>query len=191
MIDDPSVKQLIPDAQNAVKTLLSFVGENPEREGLLDTPKRVVKAWYEMLGGYRIDPKEIFTTFEGEGYDEMVLLKDIEFRSFCEHHMLPFLGTAHVAYIPGERIVGLSKPARVVDIFSQRLQVQERLTKEIADCVGERLNPKGVAVVVEAHHQCMSCRGVKKQNTTMVTSKLVGDFREQVVRDEFFSLIKG
>lgn len=179
------------EAQDAVRTILSHIGEDVHREGLLDTPKRVVKAWEEMLEGYKIDPSSVFTTFEGEGYDEMVLLKDIEFNSFCEHHMLPFVGIAHVAYIPGDRIVGLSKLARVVNIFSSRLQVQERLTGEIAQCVQEHLEPKGVAVVVEAHHQCMSCRGVKKQNTTMVTSKLEGEFRKQVVRDEFFHLIKG
>lgn len=175
-----------------VKGFLVAIGEDPNREGLLDTPKRVVKSWKELYSGYKLDPKEILSTcFEDGACDEMVILKDIEFCSMCEHHVLPFRGTAHVAYIPSGKVVGLSKLARLVDCFAKRLQIQEKMTQQIAKSIEEVLQPKGVAVVVEAHHQCMSCRGVGKNSTTMITSSMLGVFREKVeARTEFLSLIK-
>jgi GTP cyclohydrolase I len=164
------------------------------REGLQETPKRVIKSWMEIFGGYAKSPEEILgTTFKQEGYkyDEMVLCKDIELYSTCEHHMLPFYGKAHVAYVPSERVVGLSKLARLVDCFSRRLQIQEKLTSQIADSINEILEPKGVAVVIEAKHHCMCSRGVGKQNSAMVTSALRGIFKEDLnARNEFLNLIR-
>lgn len=177
--------------ENKIKEILSLIGEDPSREGLLDTPKRVVKSWSEIYGGYNLDPASILATdFDGEGYDEMVILKDIDLFSTCEHHMLPFYGKAHVAYIPGKRVVGLSKLARLVDCFSRRLQIQEKLTQQIASALVENLAPLGVGVVIEAQHMCMLARGVKKNNGKMITSTLLGNFRDQNVRAEFFNLIK-
>jgi GTP cyclohydrolase IA len=178
--------------EDAVKTVLIMIGEDPTREGLLDTPKRVAKSWKELYAGYKQDPAEILSTvFKDGSCDEMVILKDIEFTSMCEHHMLPFIGKAHVAYLPDGQVVGLSKLARLVDCFGKRLQIQEKMTQEIANAVDEHLKPKGVAVVIEAHHQCMSCRGVGKKNTTMITSSMLGAFREKLeTRAEFLSLIK-
>lgn len=178
-------------AKQAIRTLLSYVGENPDRNGLQDTPDRVCRAWLEMTSGYDMDAKTILsTTFEGSS-DEMVILKDIDFVSVCEHHMLTFQGKAHVAYLPeGGRIVGLSKLARVVDVFANRLQVQERLTQQIADAVEEALTPSGVAVVIEGSHSCMCVRGVRKQGGVMITSSLKGMFRNNAAtRAEFMSLI--
>jgi GTP cyclohydrolase I len=175
-----------------IKGILTAIGEDPTREGLLDTPKRVVKSWKELYGGYSEDPAEILSTvFEDGTCEEMVLLKDIPFNSMCEHHMLPFLGLAHVAYIPNGKVVGLSKLARLVDCFARRLQIQEKMTKQIADAVQTHLKPRGVAVVIEAHHQCMSCRGIKKHGTTMVTSSMTGAFMDKpATRAEFMSLVK-
>lgn len=177
---------------DAVKSFLELIGEDPCREGLKDTPKRVVKSWAELYRGYSENPGEILSTvFEDGACDEMVILKDIDFSSMCEHHVLPFRGRAHVAYIPMGRVVGLSKLARLVDCFAKRLQIQEKMTQEIADSIEEALSPKGVAVVVEAHHQCMSCRGVGKNGTTMITSSMLGVFREQpAARAEFLNLIR-
>lgn len=177
----------------AVIDILIAIGEDPEREGLKDTPKRVVKSWGELYAGYKQDPAEILSTvFEDGACDEMVILKGIEFSSMCEHHMLPFIGVAHVGYLPKGKVVGLSKLARLVDCFAKRLQIQEKMTQQIAKAIQTHLNPKGVGVVIEAHHQCMSCRGVKKQGTTMVTSAMLGKFRARSeVRAEFLSLIKG
>lgn len=180
-------------AEDAVRTLLRWAGENPEREGLLDTPKRVVKSYGEFFKGYDEDPKEILSrTFkEVEGYDEMVVLRDINFNSHCEHHMIPFTGRAHIAYIPGNKVVGISKLARLVDVYANRLQIQEKLTAQIAGTLNDILQPRGVAVVVEATHMCMTMRGVRKHGAIMQTSKLLGLFRSDPrTRQEFFSLLK-
>jgi GTP cyclohydrolase I len=178
--------------ETLIKEILKAIGEDPEREGLLDTPARVVRSWGELFGGYKEDPWAILKTVFKEGAcNEMVVLRDIPFNSMCEHHMLPFLGVAHVGYIPGGYVVGLSKLARLVDCFAHRLQIQENLTTEIAEAIAEHLRPKGVAVVIEAHHQCMSCRGVRKSGTTMVTSAIRGVFREKPeVRAEFLAFIR-
>jgi GTP cyclohydrolase I len=179
-------------ALEAIRTLLIAIGEDPDREGLQDTPARVVKSWTEIFAGYRQDPARILaTTFdEVMGYQEMVLLRDIPFHSTCEHHMLPFNGTAHVAYLPGDRVVGLSKLARLVDCFARRLQIQERLTQQVAQSLMEHLNARGVATVVQASHGCMGCRGVKKEGAQMVTSAFEGEFRRPENRAEFLSLIR-
>lgn len=179
-------------AMEGVLAMLRYIGEDPARDGLLETPDRVVRSWTEMFSGYKVDVPGLFKTFESGGYDQMVVLKDVEFVSFCEHHLLPFQGVAHIGYLPSDRIVGLSKLARVVDAYARRLQVQERMTADIGNAMVKGLNANGVAVVVEAHHQCMSCRGVRKANAKMVTSFLVGPFeREVACRAEFFNLIRG
>lgn len=179
-------------SHEAVKDVLDCMGEDIEREGLVDTPDRVVRSWQELYRGYEEDPEEILSRdFNSEGYDEMVVLRNVEMFSMCEHHMLPFFGRAHVAYIPRERVVGLSKLARVVDCFARRLQIQEHLTMQIAQAIMEYVNPKGVGVVIEAEHLCMRMRGVSKQNATMTTSTLLGDFKEAPVRSEFFTLVGG
>lgn len=178
-------------ATEAVRTLLQYIGEDPKREGLLNTPDRFCRALLEMTEGYSMHPEEILaTTFESES-DEMVLVKDIEFHSLCEHHLLSFSGKAHIAYIPNNgRIVGLSKLARIVDTFAQRLQVQERLTQQVANAINKYLKPQGVAVVFEGQHSCMCVRGVKKQNSYMLTSAMHGQFRDSLAsRNEFMSLI--
>jgi len=176
-----------------VRGILIAIGEDPTREGLLDTPKRVSKSWKEIFSGYKLDPVKILATaFKDGSCDEMVILRDIEFSSTCEHHMLPFRGKAHVGYLPNGSVVGLSKLARVVDCFAKRLQIQEKMTTQIAEAINAALKPKGVAVVIEAHHQCMSCRGVNKQGTTMVTSSMSGRFRESAeARGEFLILMRG
>lgn len=179
--------------ESVVRDLLQIIGEDPSREGLRETPARVIKAWRHWCQGYEQDPKDVLKTFEdgAEGCDEMVVVKDIELYSHCEHHMAPFFGVAHVAYIPRQRIVGLSKLARVVDIYSQRLQVQERLTNQIAKSIFEVLDPLGVGVVVEAKHFCMCSRGVGKQGSTTVTSALRGVFKDRPeVRQEFLNLVR-
>ena len=180
------------EAEAAVRVLLRLAGEDPAREGLRDTPKRVVKAYKELFGGYAIDPVSLLQrTFEEvEGYDEMVLLRDIRLESYCEHHMVPIIGRCHVAYLPRSRVVGISKLARVVDAFSKRLQIQERLTVQIADTINEVLQPQGVAVVIEAGHQCMTTRGVHKPGVSMVTSRMLGAFRtDPQTRREFLDLV--
>lgn len=175
---------------DAVKNILTAIGEDVEREGLKDTPSRVVKSWSELYRGYALDPASILkTTFDGDGYDQMIVLKNIELFSTCEHHMLPFIGHAHIAYLPTKRVVGLSKLARLVECFARRLQIQERLTRQIAEAMMKHLEPKGVGVVIEAKHFCMLARGVNKQNSVMTTSSLDGVFRDDTVRKEFFSLI--
>jgi len=176
---------------DAVSTLIRGIGEDVNREGLQKTPSRVVKALFEMTAGYRQNPKEILSAhFNAEKYDQMVILRDIEFTSMCEHHMLPFRGVVHIGYIPKDRIVGLSKLARLAECFAKRLQVQERMTQEIARSFNQIVRPLGVGVVIEAHHQCMSCRGIQKNNTIMVTSALLGDMRKAEVRAEFLEMIK-
>ena len=177
--------------ERIVRDLLVELGEDPEREGLRRTPTRVMRALEFLTEGYRQDVDEIFNdAFFEEDYDEMVVVRDIEFYSLCEHHLLPFFGKAHVAYIPDRRIVGLSKIPRLVDLFARRLQVQERMTKEIADTMMEKLSPRGAAVVIEARHLCMVMRGVEKQHSYMTTSHMLGAFREaQSTRMEFMNLI--
>ncbi len=180
------------EAERAVRTLIEWAGDDPAREGLLDTPKRVVKAFEEYFQGYNADPEEILKrTFEEvEGYDEMVLLKDIRFESHCEHHMAPIIGKAHVAYLPKNRVVGISKLARVVELYAQRLQIQEKMTAQIANAINDVLQPEGVAVVVDAAHQCMTCRGVHKPGVSMITSKMLGAFRDNDrTRREFLSMV--
>lgn len=176
------------EAQDAVRVLLSYIGENPAREGLQDTPKRVVKSFDEYFGGYDKDPVEILArTFEEtEGYDEMVMLRDIAFVSHCEHHMVPFTGKATIAYLPRHRVVGVSKLARVVDLYANRLQIQERLTAQIAESIDKVLEPRGVAVVIRSQHQCMTTRGVCKHEASMVTTRMLGAFKtEPAMREEF------
>ena len=180
------------EAEAAVRTMLAWTGDNPDREGLIETPKRVVRAYEQFFAGYDKDPKEVLSKVfeEVEGYDEMVIVKDIRLESHCEHHMVPILGKAHIGYIPNNRVVGISKLARIVDVFGKRLQTQETMTSQIATTIENVLNPKGVAVVVDAGHQCMSTRGVHKTESTTVTSCMKGVFKEnQVTRNEFLSFI--
>jgi len=180
------------EAMQAVKTLIEWAGDDPTREGLVETPKRVVAAYEEFFEGYTQDPEDILRkTFEEvEGYDEMVIVKDIRLESHCEHHIVPILGTAHIGYIPNKRVVGISKLARIVDVFGKRLQTQETMTSQIATTIENVLNPKGVAVVIDAGHQCMSTRGVHKTESSTVTSSMKGVFKEnQVTRNEFLSFI--
>jgi GTP cyclohydrolase I len=173
------------------KEILSLLGEDVDREGLLKTPKRVAKAMQFLTYGYNIDPGEILRSAKfKEEYRQMVIVKDIDFYSLCEHHMLPFYGKAHVAYIPDNYITGLSKIARVVDIFARRLQIQERMTTQIKECIQETLNPLGVMVVIEAQHLCMQMRGVEKQNSITTTSDFTGAFQQAKTREEFISLIR-
>jgi GTP cyclohydrolase I len=181
-----------PEALGLVRRMIELIGENPDREGLLETPRRVVSAWREHFSGYALDPMEpLARTFtEVEGYDELVLLQDIELQSHCEHHIVPFVGKAHVAYIPNGRVVGLSKLARVVEIFSKRLQVQEKLTAQIAGAIQEALQPHGVAVIVQCRHFCMCYRGVRQPGAWTTTSKLHGTFlRSAAARMELFTLL--
>ena len=180
------------EAEAAVKTLLAWAGEDVKREGLKDTPKRVVKAYEDWFSGYNENPKEVLkkTFSELDGYDEIIMLRDIRIESHCEHHIAPFIGSAHVAYLPRKRVVGISKIARITKIFSKRMQVQEKLTAQIANCIQEVLKPRGVAVVVEAQHQCMTTRGINAPGISMVTSQLLGKFRTDAsTRREFFSMI--
>ena len=187
-----NIKPSRQEAEAAVKTLLSFVGENADRPGLLETPKRVVRAYEDWFSGYNDDPKEVLSkTFdELEGYDEIIMLRDIRIESHCEHHIAPFIGSAHVAYLPNKRVVGISKLARITRIYMKRMQIQEKLTAQIANCIQDVLKPKGVAVVVEAQHQCMTTRGIGTPGISMVTSQLLGKFRtDSSTRREFYSMI--
>ncbi len=170
------------EAEQAFKTILTWLGEDPNREGLLETPKRVMKAYKEYFGGYKVDPNKILDKTFGDvdGYDDMVIQKNISVQSHCEHHMAPIIGKAHVAYIPKERVVGLSKLARVVEVFSKRLQTQERLTMQIAKTLMESLDAKGVAVTIDSTHQCMTMRGIKKEQATTVTNYYLGQFKEDL-----------
>jgi len=177
---------------NLIKELITRIGDDPEREGLVNTPKRVVKSWEKLFGGYKQGVENhLGVKFKSEGYDEIVLLKNIEFYSTCEHHMLPFYGVAHVAYIPKDWLVGISKLARLVEVYARRLQIQERLTINIAHTLKNYLEPIGAGCVIEAKHHCMLCRGVEKQNSSMVTSTLLGAlYNDPRARQEFFDLIK-
>jgi GTP cyclohydrolase I len=181
------------DAEEAVRTLLLWAGDNPDREGLLGTPDRVVRSYEEFFAGYRVDPVELLqrTFEETDGYDEMVVLKDIRFESYCEHHMVPIIGKAHIAYLPRHRVVGISKLARVVDVYAKRLQIQEKMTSQIANTLDEVLQPLGVAVVLEGEHQCMTTRGIHKPGVSMVSSRMLGAFRTNpATRREFLDLIR-
>ena len=180
------------DAEDAVRTLLRYIGEDPNREGLLGTPDRVARAYKDWFSGYDDDPVEFLrrTFHEVDGYDEMIILRDIHFESHCEHHMAPIIGRVHVGYLPNRGVVGISKLARVVEAFARRLQVQETMTSQIAHCILDVLNPKGVGVVVEGVHQCMTTRGVRKSGVSMITSQLLGHFRSDPrTRSEFLSMI--
>jgi GTP cyclohydrolase IA len=179
-------------AEAAVRTLLAWAGEDPTREGLRDTPRRVVEAYHDWFSGYAIDPAEYLRrTFEEvAGYDEMIVLRDIEFSSHCEHHMAPIIGRAHVGYLPTDKVVGISKLARVVEAYARRFQVQEKLTAQIAHCIEHVLKPRGVGVVIDATHQCMTTRGVHKRRVSMITSQMLGTFREDArTRAEFLRFI--
>ena len=181
-------------AIRAVRTLLAYTGDDPAREGLRDTPARVVRSFDEYFGGYFQDPADVLerTFDETEGYDEMIVMRDIRFVSHCEHHMAPIIGRVHVGYLPDKRVVGISKLARVVEIYARRLQIQERLTAQIANTIQDVLKPRGVAVVVEASHQCMTTRGINKPGVDMVTSRMLGAFRdEHATRREFMAIIGG
>ena len=179
-------------AEEAVETLLLWAGEDPRREGLIDTPKRVASAYEDWFSGYREDPvKFLERTFEEvEGYDEMIVLRDISFESHCEHHMAPIIGVAHVGYLPSNKVVGISKLARVVEAFARRFQVQEKLTAQIANCIKDVLRPRGVGVVIDASHQCMTTRGIHKSGVSMVTSQMLGALRKDArTRSEFLTMI--
>lgn len=179
------------EAQAAVKTLIQYIGENPDSEHMRDTPKRVVKSFKELFGGYHMAPEAALgTVFDANGYDQMVVLKDIEFYSTCAHHMIPFFGKAHIGYVPDRVVVGLSKLARLVEVFSRRLQVQENLTQQVADTLMTVLKPRGVIVVMEAKHLCMCARGVGKQGSSMVTSALKGCMTKPEARAELMGLIR-
>jgi len=181
------------EAQEAVRTLIAWAGDNPHREGLIDTPKRVVEAFEDFFSGYKQNPTQILNkTFEEvDNYDDMVLLKNMRFESHCEHHMVPFIGIAHIAYIPNKKVVGISKIARLLDIFAKRLQTQETMTSQIADSIEKTLKPLGVAVYIEAEHQCMTSRGVHKVGTTTITKKMTGLFsKDEKIENKFFAMIK-
>ncbi len=180
------------EAEAAVRTLIRWAGDNPDREGLQSTPERVVRSYEEFFAGYDTDPEEILArTFEEvEGYDDMVVLRGIRFESYCEHHMVPIIGTAHIGYLPRHRVVGISKLARVLEVFSKRLQIQEKMTAQIATTIDRVLRPQGVAVVIEGEHQCMTTRGVHRPGVNMVTSQMIGVFRDNdTTRKEFLSII--
>ena len=186
------VKPTREEAEEAVRTLICWTGDNPDREGLIETPKRVVKAYEEFFEGYKMDPEEVLTkTFEEvQGYDDAVIVRNIRVESHCEHHIVPILGVAHVGYIPNNRVVGISKLARVIEIFGKRLQTQETMTAQIADTIQKVLQPKGVAVVVDASHQCMTTRGIHKTESSTITSRMLGAFRDNPeTRSEFMNLI--
>ncbi len=189
---DTSLRPTREEAEDAVRTLIRWAGDDPTREGLLGTPNRVVRSYEEFFSGYTEDPAELLgrTFDETGGYDEMVVLRDIDFMSHCEHHIVPIIGKAHIGYLPDKRVLGISKMARLVEAFARRLQIQEKLTAEIANTLDEALKPKGVAVVIEATHQCMTTRGVKKPGVALVTSRMLGSFREdEKTRREFLTII--
>jgi len=180
------------EAEKAIETLLGWIGEDPSREGLRKTPKRVAAAYEDWFKGYQDDPEDFLnkTFSEVDGYDEMVVLKDIRYESHCEHHMAPIIGRVHVGYLPNRKVIGISKLARVVEAYAKRLQVQERMTAQIANCIQNTLKPKGVGVIVEGTHQCMTTRGVRKSGVSMITSQLLGDFRtDSSTRMEFLNII--
>lgn len=192
LIDNDNARPSREEAEEAIRTLLRWAGDDPTREGLLDTPARVVRSYEEFYAGYEADPRELLerTFEETDGYDEIVLLKDIRFESHCEHHMAPIIGKAHIAYLPKTRVVGISKLARLVEMYAKRLTIQEKMTSQIANTLNEILEPQGVAVVIEAAHQCMTTRGVHKPGVSMVTSKMLGAFRNNAsTRREFLAMV--
>lgn len=177
--------------EKTVREQLWFLGDDPDREGILETPKRVVKSWGELYSGYKKDPEECFKTFDAAGCNQIVLLKDIEIYSMCEHHMLPFFGKAHIAYIPDKRVIGISKLARLLEIYARRLQIQERIGEQVTHAIMKYLQPEGAACIIEAVHMCMRMRGVSKQNSTMVTSSVKGAFMtDGTAKSELLTLIK-
>jgi GTP cyclohydrolase IA len=189
---DDATRPSRKEAEAAVRTLLRWTGDDPDREGLQNTPERVVRAYEEWFAGYHIDPVDLLqrTFSETDGYDEMVVLRDIRFESYCEHHIAPIIGKVHIAYLPDRRVIGISKLARLVDVFAKRLQIQEKMTAQIANTLRDVLLPKGVAVVIEAQHQCMTTRGVHKSGVSMVTSRMLGAFRDNAAtRREFLAMI--
>ena len=191
--DDAKQEVTIEEAEKAVETLITWIGDDPKREGLLETPKRVVNAFNEFFSGYNESPESYLSkTFEDvQGYEDIVMLKDISFHSHCEHHMVPIIGKVHLAYIPIKKVVGISKLARVVDIFAKRLQTQETMTQQIANCIEKSLKPKGVAVYIEALHQCMTTRGVQKPNVSTITSCFLGEFKtDKTIGQRFTDFIK-
>jgi GTP cyclohydrolase I len=188
----PVARPTREEAEEAVRTLIRWAGDDPAREGLLDTPSRVVRSYDEFFAGYQSDPADILarTFSEVGGYDEMIVMNDIRFESHCEHHMAPIIGKVHIGYLPEQRVVGISKLARLVDVFAKRLQIQEKMTADIADTLQRVLQPRGVAVVIEASHQCMTTRGVHKPGTSLVTSRMLGAFRENpATRREFLGML--
>lgn len=189
---DDATRPSRKEAEAAVRTLLRWAGDDPDREGLLNTPERVVRAYEEWFAGYHVDPVDLLqrTFSETDGYDEMVVLRDIRFESYCEHHIAPIIGKVHIAYLPDRRVIGISKLARLVDVFAKRLQIQEKMTAQIANTLRDVLLPKGVAVVIEAQHQCMTTRGIHKSGVSMVTSRMLGAFRDNAAtRREFLAMI--
>ncbi len=188
------IKPSRQEAEAAVRVLLRWAGDNPDREGLLDTPKRVAKAYEELFKGYTQNPADVLATIfeEVEGYDDMVLVRDIPFTSHCEHHMVPFVGKAHIAYFPSEGVVGLSKLARVVDVYARRLQTQETMTSQITEAIDDSLKPRGIAVLIEAEHMCMSMRGVQKHGASTITTRFTGLFRDDPSEQaRFFTMVRG
>ena len=193
MNDSAAGRPTKEQAEAAVRVLLQWIGENPDRRGLLRTPARVVSAFKDWFQGYAVNPHDLLgkSSFPVDGYDEIVALRDSDFSSHCEHHMAPIIGKAHVAYVPSTKVVGISKLVRVVEVYAKRLQVQEKLTAQIADCINEVLEPRGVAVVIEGQHECMTTRGVNKTNIKMVTSRMLGVFRDDArTRAEFVQMIR-
>ena len=191
-VREPPSKPSRAEVEAAVRTLIHWAGEDPDREGLVETPKRVARAFEEWFSGYDIDPVDLLkrTFEETAGYDEMISLRDIRFESHCEHHLAPIIGRVHIGYLPDRRVIGISKLARLVDVFARRMQIQEKMTAQIANTINEVLLPKGVAVVIEAQHQCMTTRGIHKAGVTMVTSRMLGAFRsDAATRREFLSVI--
>jgi GTP cyclohydrolase I len=195
-IDNNSEQRIRPskeEAQAAVRTLIEWAGDNPDREGLRGTPERVARAYQEFFAGYDEDPAALLTTTfeETAAYDEMIVLRDIRLESHCEHHLVPIIGKAHIAYLPAGRVVGISKLARLIEIFAKRMQIQETLTSQIAETLQEELKPNGVGIVIEAAHQCMTTRGIRKPGVSMVTSRMLGSFRDDpTVRQQFFEMIR-
>ena len=190
----PAQRPSREEAEAAVRTLIAWAGDNPEREGLLDTPKRVVKAYDEFFQGYKMNSGEVLDKVfeEVAGYDDMVLVRDISFSSHCEHHMVPFVGSAHVAYYPSEGVVGLSKLARIVDVFAKRLQTQETMTAQIVEAIDDALHPRGIAVLLDAEHMCMSMRGIQKQGASTITTRFTGIFRDDPAEQaRFMSMLQG
>jgi GTP cyclohydrolase I len=182
-------KKMTTTNESHIKNLLIAIGEDPNREGLKDTPKRVVKSWETLFGGYKQNPKDILTTQFNSNYKSMIVCDNIEFYSTCEHHLLPFYGVCHIGYIPNKKIIGLSKMPRLLEVFARRLQIQERLTDQIADSLMEHLDPLGCGIIIKSKHMCMNCRGIQKRNASMITSSIRGIFFQSHVKDEFMQLI--